>query len=125
MPRSKFGRKLRSLREASGWGLRGLAEQAGISPTYLSVLERDDTKTPPSEKVVFQLAELLGYDKQELLAFSGRVPAKVEKIILKHPREVIRLILAVKNMSPQDITKETNRIEKARSRKQDLVERTK
>lgn len=112
MTRDAFGKKLRQLREERGLKLRKVAETAGISATYLSVLERSAATTPPSERVVFQLADLFGYDRQELLALSGRIPEKVQKILLKHPREMNRLILALKGLSPEQIAKETERIVK-------------
>jgi transcriptional regulator with XRE-family HTH domain len=117
MARSTFGNKIRRLREKSGLGLRELAERVGISATYISVLERDQAKTPPSEDVVVKLARVLGCSQDELMALSGRISDDVKKVILKHPREVSRLLLAVKGMPPHEIDEISDGIEKRRLRK--------
>jgi transcriptional regulator with XRE-family HTH domain len=116
MARKTFGSMVRSLRETNGLKLRFLAEQTGISATYLSMLERNHNTTPPSEKVVFKLADVLGYDRDELLALTGRISTKVEKIILRHPREVRRLLLAIKGKRAEEINKWSERIERQSSK---------
>lgn len=45
----------RQARLARGWTIKETAERAGISPSYLSAIERDET--PGSTKVVAQLAD--------------------------------------------------------------------
>lgn len=56
-----FGDTIRGMRQARGIGLRSAAERIGISPAYLSRVERDKER-PPSPDVVKRLATLLGGD---------------------------------------------------------------
>ena len=45
MPRA-FGEVVREMREAQGQGLRVVAERLGISPAYLSRIERGKERPP-------------------------------------------------------------------------------
>ena len=38
---------------------KALAEEAGISPKYLSLIENNAYKHPPSLEIIFELAEIL------------------------------------------------------------------
>jgi hypothetical protein len=66
-----FGSLLRREREAKEIGLREMAKKIGISPTYLSKVERDEF-SPPAEDKVRKIAEIIGRDPDELLALAGR-----------------------------------------------------
>lgn len=46
--REKFGAFIRREREAREIGLREMAKKIGVSPTYMSKVERDEF-TPPTE----------------------------------------------------------------------------
>ncbi|MEN1990255.1 helix-turn-helix domain-containing protein [Paenibacillus hubeiensis] len=59
-----------------------LAEKAKMNPTYLSKLERGQLITPPSEEVMFALAEALEEDPYELMVKAGRVPSEFIYLIL-------------------------------------------
>jgi transcriptional regulator with XRE-family HTH domain len=60
MPRA-FGEVVREMREAQGLGLRVVAERLGISPAYLSRIERGKER-PPKPELVKKIAKLLGGD---------------------------------------------------------------
>ena len=54
-----FGGTVRRLREARKIGLRKFAQRVGMSPTYLSKVERDEFN-PPSEEKIKAIAKALG-----------------------------------------------------------------
>ena len=49
--REKFGAFIRREREAKDIGLREMAKKIGVSPTYLSKVERDEFPPPVEDKV--------------------------------------------------------------------------
>lgn len=57
----KFGEIVREMREAQKMGLRTAAERLGISPAYLSRIERGRER-PPKPELVKRIATLLGSD---------------------------------------------------------------
>ena len=57
--REKFGAFIRREREAKEIGLREMAKMIGVSPTYLSKVERDEFP-PPAEDKVRTIAEIIG-----------------------------------------------------------------
>ena len=67
--------------------MREMAKKLGVSPTYLSKVERDEMP-PPVEDKVKAIAAILEQDPDELLALSGRVASDVNEIIINHPREM-------------------------------------
>lgn len=58
---NSFGTAIREMRQAQALGLREAAERVGISPAYLSRIERSKEK-PPKPEVIKRLAALLGGD---------------------------------------------------------------
>jgi len=80
-----LGNHLRARRLKLGIGLRELAGRVGMSATYLSRVETDDEKNPPAEKLLYALAEQLGFGADDLMALAGRVSADVLDIILGDP----------------------------------------
>ena len=48
---SSFGATVRRLREEKKIGLRKFAQMVGMSPTYLSKVERDEFAPPAEDKV--------------------------------------------------------------------------
>ena len=99
-----FGATVRRLREERKIGLRKFAEMVGMSPTYLSKVERDDFN-PPSEEKVRAIAHALGQDADELLALAGRVSADLANIIQRHPREMATFLRAANGLSPEEMHK--------------------
>ncbi len=76
----KFGDQLRELRKKAGLTLRELAERVNVNFTYLSKIE-NSALPPPSEKVIRRLAEILDFDKDELLALAGIIPSDIAEIL--------------------------------------------
>ena len=56
-----FGETIREMRAAQQMGLRAAAERLGISPAYLSRIERGKER-PPKPDLVKRMAALLGGD---------------------------------------------------------------
>jgi transcriptional regulator with XRE-family HTH domain len=63
--REALGRSLRTTREEQGGRLVDVADRAGISPQYLSEIERG--RKEPSSEMIAAVAGALGVDLDELL----------------------------------------------------------
>lgn len=99
---NSFGATVRRLREGQKIGLRKFAQIVGMSPAYLSKVERDEFK-PPTEKKVRAIAEALGQDADELLSLAGRVSADLADIIQRHPREMATFLRAANGLSAEEM----------------------
>lgn len=86
-----FGQYLRFVREASGVSLRKLASDAGVSPTYLSLVERDKADPPTTAKLEL-MAAAMGCDRDEMVFSAGRLPSDVEAAISAFPRKVAQVL---------------------------------
>lgn len=106
-----FGAAIREWREAKEIGLRRFADLVGMSPTYLSKIERDEFP-PPGEEKIKAIARELGKDPDELLALAGRVASDLEQIIQQTPREMATFLRAARGMSPKDIEQLTKQVER-------------
>jgi len=96
-----FGVTVRRLREVRKIGLRKFAQRVGMSPTYLSKVERDEFK-PPSEKKVRAIAKALGQDSDEILALAGRVSSDLTDIIQRHPRQMATFLRAANDLPDEE-----------------------
>jgi len=88
--REKFGAFVRRQREEREIGLREMAKIIGVSPTYLSKVERDEFP-PPAEDRVKAIAKIIECDADELLARAGRVSSDISDIIKRQPVELAAL----------------------------------
>lgn len=91
-----FGEYIRQAREAILQGdrrfsLRQVATRIGIEPAYLSKIERG-VFPPPSEEVIVKLAEVLGEDKDVLLAMAGKLSSDLQQIIMQRPKLFAELL---------------------------------
>ena len=94
----KFGKFVRRRREAKDFGLRQMSKMIGVSPTYLSKVERDEFN-PPAEEKIKAIAEILDLDVDELLARGGKVSSDLTEIIKEHPRTVAQILRGTNVMS--------------------------
>jgi transcriptional regulator with XRE-family HTH domain len=62
---ARFGAIVRRLRTQRGWTLRKLATRSGLSPIYVSIVERGGNV--PSLTTVLELIEVLGGDIAEVM----------------------------------------------------------
>ncbi len=91
-----FGMYIRTSREQllsddRSFSLRQVAQRAEIEPAYLSKIERG-VFAPPSEEVIVKLAEILGEDKDVLLAMAGKLSSDLQHIIFKRPKLFAELL---------------------------------
>ncbi len=63
-PAENVGKRIRSLRRASGWTLEVLAERSGLHPNFLGLVERG-TKNPSLDTIVL-VARGLNVEPQSL-----------------------------------------------------------
>lgn len=113
--REKFGAFIRREREAKEIGLREMAKRIGVSPTYLSKVERDEF-APPAEDKVKAIAQIIECDVDDLLARAGRVSADITDIIKRHPVELAALLRTTKNLTAEDIARLARDAQKARGK---------
>src|ERR1700677_2777242 len=100
----KFGAFIRREREAKEIGLREMAKMIGVSPTYLSKIERDEFP-PPAEDKVKAIAQIFGFDADDLLARAGRVASDLSDIIKERPREIAALLRTTKDLTADDMAR--------------------
>jgi len=113
MSGEKFGAFIRQRREAKEIGLREMAKMIGVSPTYLSKVERDEF-TPPTEDKVKAIAQIIGCDVDELLARAGRVASDLSDIIKRRPVELAALLRTTKGLNTEDIARLSRNAQKAK-----------
>ena len=98
---SRFGAHLRKLRVQRRIGLRKLAMTIGISPTYLSKIERGEMP-PPAERQVVALANVLGQDKDVFLGIAGRIASDLPALIQKNPSKYAAPVRALRKFRGAD-----------------------
>jgi transcriptional regulator with XRE-family HTH domain len=79
-----FGEHIRTWREERGVGLRQFAKAVGVSPTFISKMERGIGPLP-GEVTIRKMAAFFGRNPDELLALADKVAADVLTIIIKQP----------------------------------------
>ncbi len=85
-----FGEILRDLRVAQDLGLRETATKVGISPAYLSRIERSKER-PPRPEVIKELARVLAADPDVLFRLSSSTDPDVVAYLHDQP-EVMNLL---------------------------------
>jgi transcriptional regulator with XRE-family HTH domain len=115
MSEMKFGAFVRREREAKEIGLREMAKMIGVSPTYLSKVERDEF-APPAEDKVKAIAHIIGCDADELLARAGRVATDLSEIIKRQPVELAALLRTTTGLTPERIARLARSAQKAKDK---------
>jgi transcriptional regulator with XRE-family HTH domain len=115
--REKFGAFIRRRREEMEprVGLREMAKMIGVSPTYMSKVERDEFP-PPAEDKVRKIAEIIKCDSDELLARAGRVSSDLSEIIKRHPVELAALLRTTKGLTADDMTRLAREVQKVKDK---------
>jgi transcriptional regulator with XRE-family HTH domain len=113
--RKSFGALVRREREAKEIGLREMAKKIGVSPTYLSKVERDEFP-PPAEDKVRKIAEIIGRDADELLALAGKVASDLTDIIRQRPREMADFLRASKGLTADELARLARAAQKAKEK---------
>jgi len=96
----RFGAYIRELREellkdSKEFSVRKVAIRIGVEPAFLSKVERDIVP-PPSEAKIIALADLLGADRDVLLAMAGKVSSDVLEVIRNRPVLFAELVRRLK-----------------------------
>jgi transcriptional regulator with XRE-family HTH domain len=115
MSGERFGEFVRREREAKEIGLREMAKMIGVSPTYLSKVERDEFP-PPVEDKVKAIAKIINCDADELLARAGRVSSDLSDIIKRHPRDMAALLRTTKGLTAEAIAKLARQVQRAKDK---------
>lgn len=104
----EFGEYLISLRDARKQtdptlSMRRVASKIGISPTYLSKIERGEQ--PASEKTIRKLAEVFGVSADEIFAHAGRIDPNLEKTLAGHeaPAQMAAFLRRVATLPPREL----------------------
>ncbi|WP_291207141.1 helix-turn-helix transcriptional regulator [Hyphomonas sp.] len=97
-----FGDHVRKLRERRvetdpAFSLRQVASRCGVTPAYLSRVERGEV-APPGEETLIKLAHELGEDPDVLLAMAGKISTDLRSAILARPQLFAELIRSIKSM---------------------------
>ncbi|WP_218153156.1 helix-turn-helix domain-containing protein [Tranquillimonas alkanivorans] len=102
-----MGRYIRERREAlaledASFSLRQVAGRCGITPAYLSRVERGEV-APPGEETLVRLARDLGEDPDVVLAMGGKISADLRAVILARPQLFAELIRQMKKMPDSSV----------------------
>lgn len=93
-----FGGAIAEARKAKGWSLKDLSsrifreDDEAISPQYLNDIEHD-RRSPSSDRMVQQFADVLGMNRDWLYYLAGRFPEDVRGSKLTE-KEVAEAMLA-------------------------------
>jgi transcriptional regulator with XRE-family HTH domain len=90
-----FGETIRDLRVAQDLGLREMAGKVGISPAYLSRIERGKEK-PPRPEVIKAFAKALAADPDVLFRLSSSTDPEVVDFLHEQP-EAMNLLRYLKD----------------------------
>ncbi len=85
--KTKLGDRLRELRKAKGYTLRGLALRVDVGFSYLCKIETGKLEAGhyPSEALLHLLAEELDGDENELILLAQRIPETIRNRFLQQP----------------------------------------
>lgn len=64
--------------------LRGLAGRVQLSPTYVSLVERD--QAIPTAETIQRMAQVLDADARAWMSLRGRIPEEIEQMLLRDDR---------------------------------------
>jgi transcriptional regulator with XRE-family HTH domain len=111
-----FGQKIRKAREAfkrnnPEYSLRKFAAAVGISPTFLSKIEKGEFAPPAADKIM-KIAELLNLDADDLLALADKVDPKLNEIIREQPKEMAAFLRTASGMSADQLKSITDMVGK-------------
>ncbi|MDT8405326.1 helix-turn-helix transcriptional regulator [Sulfuriflexus sp.] len=98
-----FGETIRDLRVAQDLGLRETAGLVGISPAYLSRIERGKER-PPSPEIIKALAKTLAADPDVLFRLSSSTDPEIVDYLHENP-DAMHLLRYLKDagFTPQNI----------------------
>ena len=84
---TSLGQLIRSTRKPLNISMRKLATIIGVSPGYISQIERD-LCSPPTESTLTKLADALGIDRSHVMSRVGKIPQVIIEGFVAFPEEV-------------------------------------
>jgi HTH-type transcriptional regulator, competence development regulator len=110
-----FGETIRNLRLAQNLGLREAAVKIGISPAYLSRIEREK-EPPPRPEIIKELARLLAADPDVLFRLSSSTDPEIIEYLRGQPvaLQLLRFIRE-RSFTDEDIGKLINSAKRMRN----------
>ena len=99
-----FGDTVREARMREKITLRKFAEMVGVSPTYISQIERDEYD-PPSVERIEKIAQILKLDVDEMIALAKRTPTSLGAALNKHPKQVADFLRLAPKLSKEQMDK--------------------
>jgi hypothetical protein len=79
-----------------------MTKMIGVSPTYLSKVERDEFPRMAEDRVRV-IAKIIECDADDLLARAGRVSSDITEIIKRRPVELAAVLRTTQGLSAEDI----------------------
>lgn len=90
------------------YSLRNVARRIGVSPSYLSQVERGGP--PPAEPRVIALADVLEVDRDVALAMAGHVSYELQEIIRIRPKLFSEVLKTLKDMPDEAILRIVSKV---------------
>lgn len=94
---TKFAEEIKHQRISLSITQLHLAEACGLSPSYISKIENNQTPHPPARDVILSLATALELDDYELTLMAGYIPDEMQKlfyrVLLAYPKDKVLEIL--------------------------------
>lgn len=91
-----IGEIVREHRNVKNWGMQQLADRVNVSSAYISNIENEKLKTPPSKELLQKMAVVLEMSKEEenellYIAEYNRTPELIKQNLEKTKQELIKL----------------------------------
>ncbi len=91
----KYYNFIKNKREELGYSTRDLGTLVGVSGSYISMIENNKLKNPPSEEVISKLCEILKFSEEEQEKFykmldEETLPKRVLERIEKYEEEILK-----------------------------------
>lgn len=91
----KFGEVVRDLRMQQRISLRKFADLVDISGAFVSMMENGKVN-PPGEEKIKKMADILGANRDELLALARKISTDLQEIIWEEPEVMADYLRCVK-----------------------------
>lgn len=79
-----FGSFVKDLRQNNGLSIKKLGSKLDINYSYISKIENNHSI--PSKNFIEKIAEIFGYDKEELMLRAGKIPEDIIEILKYNPK---------------------------------------
>ena len=106
---NEFGKYIRGEREANKITLRKFADQIGVTPTYVSKIERGEFK-PPAEELIRKIARTLVLNEDKLLGLADKVSSDLPGIILRNPVDMPVFLRTASKLNAEELRTLTEEI---------------